>query len=76
MTKQIPDSLRDFDSLPDAAHVRVSTVARIFGCSIPSVWRMCKDGRLPAPRKLSTRVTAWNCGELRKTLRESLKGPQ
>jgi predicted DNA-binding transcriptional regulator AlpA len=70
MTKQIPDSLRDFDSLPDAAYVRVATVARIFGCSVPSIWRMCKDSRLPAPRKLSHRVTGWNVGELRRTLSE------
>jgi predicted DNA-binding transcriptional regulator AlpA len=29
---------------------------------------MVKRGTLPAPRKLSERVTAWNVGELRKTL--------
>jgi len=68
MTKQIPDSLRNFDALPDAANVRVNVVAKIIGCSIPSVWRMSKDGRIPAPRKLSTRVTSWNVGQLRRFL--------
>ncbi len=64
----IPDALKNFDSLPDAANVRDKTVAGLFGCSVPTVWRMAKDGRLPRPRKLSDRVTAWNVGELRATL--------
>lgn len=64
----IPDALKNFDTLPDAANVRDKVVAGLFGCSVPTVWRMAKDGRLPAPRKLSLRVTAWNCGELRAAL--------
>ncbi len=64
----IPDSLKNFDMLPDVANVRDKTVAGLFGCSVPTVWRMAKDGRLPRPRKLSDRVTAWNVGELRAAL--------
>ncbi len=64
----IPDALRNFDSLPDAANVRDKVVAGLWGCSIPTVWRMAKDGRLPRPRKLSERVTAWNVGQLRAAL--------
>lgn len=64
----IPDALRNFDSLPDAANVRDKTVAGLIGCSVPTVWRMAKDGRLPKPRKLSDRVTAWNVGQLRAAL--------
>lgn len=64
----IPDALKNFDTLPDAANVRDKVVAGLVGCSIPTVWRMAKDGRLPRPRKLSDRVTAWNVGELRATL--------
>lgn len=67
-TRAIPDALRNFDNLPDAANVRDKTVAGIIGCSIPTVWRMSKDGRLPRPRKLSVKVTAWNVGELRRKL--------
>lgn len=65
----VPNALRDFDSLPNAANVRDKVVAGLFGCSVPTVWRMSKDGRLPKPRKLSARVTAWNVGELRAALR-------
>lgn len=56
----IPDALKNFDTLPDAANVRDKVVAGLFGCSVPTVWRMAKDGRLPRPRKLSERK---NCLE-------------
>lgn len=67
----IPDALKNFDTLPDAANVRDKVVAGLLGCSVPTVWRMAKDGRLPRPRKLSTRVTAWNVGQLRAALRSA-----
>ena len=66
----LPDALIHFDSLPDSAHVRQPVVEALFGCSPATVWRRVADGRLPAPRKLSDRVTAWNVGELRRKLRE------
>jgi predicted DNA-binding transcriptional regulator AlpA len=67
----IPDALANFDSLPDAAHCRDKVVAGLIGCSVPTVWRMARDGRLPKPRKLSDRVTAWNVGQLRAVLKSA-----
>lgn len=64
----IPDALKNFDSLPDSANVRQPVVEGLFSCSAATVWRMVKRGSIPAPRKLSERVTAWNVGDLRKTL--------
>ena len=64
----IPDALKNFDSLPDSANVRQKVVQALFCCSAATVWRMVKRGTLPAPRKLSERVTAWNVGALRKVL--------
>jgi len=64
----IPDALRNFDSLPDSANVRQPIVQALVGCSSATVWRMVKRGTLPAPRKLSANVTAWNVGDLRKAL--------
>lgn len=64
----IPDALRNFDSLPDSANVRLPVVAALFACADVTVWRRVKAGTLPAPRKLSKRVTAWNVGELRTVL--------
>lgn len=65
---EIADALRNFDHLPDSANVRVGVVMALLSCSNPTVWRMASDGRIPKPRKLSERVTAWNVGELRKAL--------
>lgn len=64
----IPDALKHFDSLPDSAYVRLPVVKALKSCSDATIWRMSKRGDLPAPRKLSERITAWNVGELRKAL--------
>ena len=66
--RSIPDALKNFDSLPDSANVRQPVVQGLFGCSSATVWRNVKKGIIPAPRKLSERVTAWNVGDLRKAL--------
>lgn len=65
----VPDALRNFDTLPDAANVRLPVVCALFGISPPTAWRWVKKCMLPAGRKLSEGVTAWNVGELRKALR-------
>lgn len=61
----IPAALAQFDKLPDAAHVRLPIVARLFGISAATAWRWVKSGRLPAAKKLGPNTTAWNVGELR-----------
>jgi len=64
----IPEALKNFDSLPDSAFVRLPVVAGLKACSHATIWRMVRRGDLPAPRKQSERVTAWNVGELRKSI--------
>jgi predicted DNA-binding transcriptional regulator AlpA len=64
----IPDALRNFDSLPDSANVRQPVVQALIGCSSATIWRMVKRGTLPAPRKISLNVSAWNVGQLRRCL--------
>ena len=66
--RKIPDALKKFDSLPDSANVRLPVVQALFACSDSTVFRMVRRGDLPAPRKLSERVTAWNVGQLRQSL--------
>lgn len=65
---ELPTALRNFDKLPDTAHVRQPVVSGLLGCSDATVWRRVKDGGIPRPHKLSPRVTAWNVGELRLAL--------
>lgn len=75
-SRALPDSLRNFDSLPNAAHVRQPVVEALFGCSGATIWRRVRDGRLPTPNKLSERVTAWNVGELRQALAVAMEVQQ
>lgn len=62
----IADALRYFDQLPDSAYVRLPVVAALLGISPMTVWRWSRSGRLPRPKKVGPKVTAWNVGELRK----------
>ena len=61
-------ALENFDSLPDSANVRIPTVMRLYGVSAATVWRNIKNGNIPHPRKLTTRTTVFNVGELRAAL--------
>lgn len=64
----IPDALKNFDSLPDSAYVRQPIVQALLSCSSPTIWRMVQRGALPAPRKLTKGISAWNVGALRRIL--------
>lgn len=59
------DPIRDFDSLPDSAEVRVSVVAALNGVSEVTVWRRSRTGQLPKPTRTGGSTT-WNVGALRK----------
>ena len=62
------NSSGDFDFLPDSAHIRVTTMMIIYGCSESTIWRSVRKGLIPKPKKLTPRTTVWNVGEVRKTL--------
>jgi len=70
----LPSALSNFDELPNSAYVRQPVVKALFCCSDATIWRRVNDGGIPRPQKLSSRVTAWNVGELRLALL-ALKGP-
>jgi prophage regulatory protein len=64
-----------FDRLPDSAWLREAQLVRSaknpdsavapLPFSAPTLWRMVKLGTFPKPTKLSTRVTAWQAGQVR-----------
>jgi len=63
-----------FDQLPDSAWLRESQLVRSpkrpnstapLPFSAPTLWRMVRAGTFPAPAKLSARVTAWKCSDVR-----------
>lgn len=49
-----PGAKREHDAIPG-----------ILPFSSPTLWRMVKDGRFPAPVKLAPRVTAWRVEDVR-----------
>jgi hypothetical protein len=65
----IPESLRNFDELPDSAIVRVGVVAALYDCQPVTIWRWSKSGRLPAPDRIGG-ITGWNVGKLRAARRQ------
>ncbi|MGF6757267.1 putative DNA-binding transcriptional regulator AlpA [Paraburkholderia sp. GAS42] len=64
---KLADTLKNFDSLPNAAGVDVQTVAALCGCSVATTWERARRGALPKPRKIGG-STRWNVGELRAVL--------
>ena len=73
MSALTTSALTEFDSLPDAAHVRLPVVQALYACSDETIRRRVKAGQIPAPRKLGPRVTAWNVGDLRRALAVSVE---
>lgn len=74
--------IASFDKLPDSAFVRESDLVRsakrpqapaLLPFSGQTLWRLVRQGRFPAPLKLSANVTAWRVGNVRKWLQEQEK---
>lgn len=65
-----PETVANFDRLPDSAYVRLAVVMILYGVSASTVWRNSSKSKklIPAPIKLSERCTAWNVGQLRASL--------
>lgn len=59
----------DFDRLPNDAFVDKYQVCKLLSCSVATVWRWCKNGRLPQPVRFGPRFTRWKVGDLRNALR-------
>ena len=64
----LPDPLRNFNGLPDQAFVRLPVLLMLLGVSRSTVWRLCKSGALPAPKKLGSRIAVWQVKALREVL--------
>lgn len=55
-----------FDDLPDTGYLRqAQLIPHIVPFSSATLWRKCKAGTFPKPRKLSDRISAWQAGEVR-----------
>ena len=63
----INPALRDADSYPNSAQVRLPVVKGLLGVSSATVWRLVKKGKLKT-YKLTERTTTFNMGEIRALL--------
>lgn len=55
-------------TLPEIGFVRLKTVLGVFPVSASAWWAGVKQGKYPAPVKLSARVTAWRAEDIRRLL--------
>ncbi len=67
MAKTASPDLEAFTKAPDAAKVRVGTVAALYGVSVPTIWRRARTGLIPAPTKIGG-TTVWSVGDVRRHL--------
>lgn len=60
----------EFDRLSDNALIRLSQLLAggLLPFSTSTAWRRVREGRFPRPLRISTQVTAWRVGEVRKWL--------
>ncbi len=49
---------------PETLYLSVDQVAARFNVSKDSIWRWCRDGEFPAPRKLGGRTTRWRLSDI------------
>ena len=64
----IPESLANFDQLPDSAYIRLPVMKGLYGVSAASIWRGVKNSTIPKPVKLTERTTAWSVKLVRAAL--------
>lgn len=60
--------LAPYGALPATGFVRLADLRQIIPLSDSTIWRRVKAGTMPAPFKLSERVTAWKAEDIRRWL--------
>jgi predicted DNA-binding transcriptional regulator AlpA len=55
-------------ALPATGYARLPVVVGVTGVAKSTIWTWCRQGRFPAPVKLSERCTAWPVAAIREWL--------
>ena len=75
MESQVTTPRLSVTALPTSGFIRqAQLIPHILPFSSATLWRMVKSGAFVAPVKLSERVTAWNCEEVRLWIEDRSKG--
>ncbi len=62
-------TLTNLDQRSALGFIRINEMLELYGCSRATLWRWVKSGKVPAPKKLGERITAWQVGEIREALK-------
>jgi predicted DNA-binding transcriptional regulator AlpA len=71
MTHSKPSvSINRFDDLSDEAFIQIRKLLEfeVVPFSGTTIWRKCRSNEFPKPHKVSTGITAWRVGDIRKYL--------
>ena len=66
------DPLKNFDTLPDSAHVKLPALMALYAASPSTIRRYVIIGRIPKPVTHFNRAVCWNVGELRRSLAKAV----
>lgn len=69
--KNYVSSITSFGTLPDEATIRVKAASSLLSCSVATIWRMAKAGRIKTV-KISDGVTGVRVGSIRALLNGSI----
>lgn len=58
-------------ALPETGFVRLPQILAVYPVSRSAFWAGVKDGRYPAPVKLSPRCTAWRVEDIRALIKHT-----
>jgi prophage regulatory protein len=67
---------QNFNDLPDVALIQIRALLqyKVVPFSATTIWRLAKSGKFPRPIKVSSGVTAWKIGDIRKYLNDQVSG--
>jgi len=63
----ISDAVQNFHLYSESVFIRPKDIAAILGCSLPTTYRMTKDGRLPPIEQRSPGMAGLTVGQLRRS---------
>jgi len=59
--------------LPQTGYIRLATLLMFIPVSASTIWRWCKAGTFPAPKKLSENITVWKAEQIQYWIAEQDK---
>ncbi len=62
------------NQLPETGFLRINEVLKYYPVGKSSWWQGVKDGKFPAPVKLSPRCTAWRVEDIRNLIKNTGEG--